>query len=107
MRTCAISPRFSRTTPASILCRISGESTLSATGNPSRSATATASSAEFNRRSRALATPQAASRCLLSDSVADAGFGEVQAALWAMIQIMRVDEKLSGMGRLLEEMPPM
>jgi hypothetical protein len=44
---------------------------------------------------------------LLSDSVADAGFGEVQAALWAMIQIMRVDEKLSGMGRLLEEMPPM
>lgn len=30
-----------------------------------------------------------------------------QAALWAMIQIMRVDEKLPGMGRLLEEMPAM
>jgi maleate cis-trans isomerase len=28
-----------------------------------------------------------------------------QAALWAMIQIMRADEKLPGFGRLLEEMP--
>jgi maleate isomerase len=28
-----------------------------------------------------------------------------QAALWAMIQIMRVDEKLPRFGRLLEEMP--
>jgi maleate isomerase len=30
-----------------------------------------------------------------------------QAALWAMIQIMQVGEKLAGLGRLLEEMPPM
>ncbi|MDR3531610.1 MAG: hypothetical protein P4L90_13785 [Rhodopila sp.] len=30
-----------------------------------------------------------------------------QAALWAVLQIMRVDEKLSGLGRLLEEMPAM
>ena len=30
-----------------------------------------------------------------------------QAALWAMLQIMRVDEKLPGLGRLLEEMPAM
>ena len=30
-----------------------------------------------------------------------------QAALWAMFQIMRVDEKLRGLGRLLEEMPAM
>jgi len=30
-----------------------------------------------------------------------------QAALWAMIQIMGVEEKLPGMGRLLEEMPAM
>lgn len=30
-----------------------------------------------------------------------------QAALWAMIQIMRVDEKLPGLGRLLQEMPSM
>jgi maleate isomerase len=29
-----------------------------------------------------------------------------QAALWAMLQIMRVDEKLPGLGRLLEETPP-
>ena len=28
-----------------------------------------------------------------------------QAALWAMIQIMRADERLPGLGRLLEEMP--
>jgi maleate isomerase len=28
-----------------------------------------------------------------------------QATLWAMIQIMRADEKLPGFGRLLEEMP--
>ena len=28
-----------------------------------------------------------------------------QAALWAMLQIMRVDEKLRGLGQLLEEMP--
>ncbi len=30
-----------------------------------------------------------------------------QAALWAMLQIMRSDEKLSGLGRLLEDMPAM
>ena len=30
-----------------------------------------------------------------------------QAALWAMLQIMRVVEKLPGLGRLLEEMPAM
>jgi maleate cis-trans isomerase len=30
-----------------------------------------------------------------------------QAALWAMLQIMRADEKLPGLGRLLEEMPGM
>jgi len=30
-----------------------------------------------------------------------------QAALWAMLQIMRVDEKLPSLGRLLEEMPAM
>jgi maleate isomerase len=30
-----------------------------------------------------------------------------QAALWAMLQIMRVEEKLPGLGRLLEEMPAM
>ena len=30
-----------------------------------------------------------------------------QAVLWAMVQIMGVDEKLPGMGRLLEEMPAM
>jgi maleate cis-trans isomerase len=28
-----------------------------------------------------------------------------QAALWAMMRIMGVSEKLSGLGRLLEEMP--
>jgi maleate isomerase len=28
-----------------------------------------------------------------------------QAALWAMLGIMGVDEKLRGLGRLLEEMP--
>ena len=28
-----------------------------------------------------------------------------QATLWAMIQMMRADEKLPGFGRLLEEMP--
>jgi maleate cis-trans isomerase len=28
-----------------------------------------------------------------------------QAALWAMVQIMRTDERLPGFGRLLEEMP--
>lgn len=30
-----------------------------------------------------------------------------QAALWAMLQIMRADERLPGLGRLLEEMPAM
>jgi maleate isomerase len=30
-----------------------------------------------------------------------------QAALWAMLQIMRVDDKLAGLGWLLEEMPAM
>lgn len=30
-----------------------------------------------------------------------------QAALWAMLQMMRVDEKLRNLGRLLEEMPAM
>jgi len=30
-----------------------------------------------------------------------------QTALWAMLQIMRVDEKLPNLGRLLEEMPAM
>jgi len=30
-----------------------------------------------------------------------------QATLWAMLQILRADEKLSGLGRLLEEMPAM
>jgi len=30
-----------------------------------------------------------------------------QAALWAMLQIMCVDEKLLGLGRLLDEMPAM
>jgi maleate cis-trans isomerase len=30
-----------------------------------------------------------------------------QTALWAMLKIMRVDEKLPGRGRLLEEMPAM
>jgi maleate cis-trans isomerase len=30
-----------------------------------------------------------------------------QAALWAMLQIMRVVEKLPGLGRLLEKMPAM
>jgi maleate isomerase len=30
-----------------------------------------------------------------------------QAALWAMLQIMRAEEKLPGLGRLLEEMPAM
>ena len=30
-----------------------------------------------------------------------------QAALWAMLQIMGIDEKLPGLGRLLEEMPAM
>jgi maleate cis-trans isomerase len=29
-----------------------------------------------------------------------------QAALWAMLRIMKVGEKLPGLGRLLEEMPP-
>src|SRR5580704_556771 len=46
----------------------SGESALRATGNPTCSAAATAASAEFARCSRALATPQAAASCLLSDS---------------------------------------
>ena len=30
-----------------------------------------------------------------------------QATLWAMLQIMRADEALPGLGRLLEEMPAM
>jgi maleate isomerase len=30
-----------------------------------------------------------------------------QAALWAMVQLMRADEKLPGLGRLLNEMPAM
>jgi maleate cis-trans isomerase len=30
-----------------------------------------------------------------------------QAALWAMLQIMRVDDKLPGLGQLLDEMPAM
>ncbi len=30
-----------------------------------------------------------------------------QAALWAMLQIMRVDDKLPGLGKLLDEMPTM
>ena len=30
-----------------------------------------------------------------------------QTALWAMLQIMRPDEKLPSLGRLLEDMPAM
>ena len=28
-----------------------------------------------------------------------------QAALWAMLHVMKIDEKVLGLGRLLEEMP--
>jgi hypothetical protein len=74
-------PGFTRTTPASVLYRISGESSLRATGNPICSAASTAASAEFARCSRALPTPQAANSSLLSDSES---VGRRKPSTWAM-----------------------
>ncbi|GGU74393.1 hypothetical protein GCM10010211_45310 [Streptomyces albospinus] len=58
-RTSAAEVRPARTPPAPVLCRMSGETIFSATGNPIRSASATASSAHSASPSAGVAMPYA------------------------------------------------